>query len=205
MELTALQLVILAAAVVALIWAIWIAVSTAIRIAMVAVGLLLVVLLLSPEDPRVLAANGDDLINRKKAGPVKIAETTLKKAKKIFGRPSTNKIVRRGCIKVRRARWGGGLTIYFGKGPKGVATEVRVRHKEISSKTEGDLRIHTKKGLRVGNPTQKVKRLYPRADKYRVKGKTVWELKRNTLKGRLQAVTDKGKVDTLANAPYEYC
>jgi hypothetical protein len=203
--MTRIQLVVLAAAVIALVWAIWIAVSTAIRIAIVGVLLLLVAFLLSPEDPQVLAANGDDLINRNKAGPVEIAETTLKKAKKIFGKPSTNKIVRRGCIKVRRARWGKELTIYFGKGPKGVATEVRVRRKIISSKTEGDLRIHTKKGLRVGNATKKVKKLYPRAQKYRVKGKTIWELKRNTLKGRLQAVTDKGAIDTLANAPYEYC
>jgi hypothetical protein len=203
--MTRIQLVILAAAVLALVWAIWTAVSTVIRIAIVGVALLLLALWLSPEDPRVLAANGRDLINRKRAGPVKIAETTLKKAKKIFGTPSTNKIVRRGCIKVRRARWGKGLTIYFGKGPKGVATEVRVRKKEIATDTDGDLRIHTKKGLRVGNPTKKVKKLYPRAEKYRVKGKTIWELKRNTLKGRLQAVTDNGKVDTLANAPYEYC
>jgi hypothetical protein len=203
--MSSVQLVILAAAVLALAWAIWSAINTAIRIAVVGVLLLLVALWLSPEDPRVLAANGDDLINRNKAGPVKIAQTTLKKAKNVFGKPSANKIVRRGCIKVRRARWGKDLTIYFGKGPKGVATEVRVRKKAISTETEGDLRIHTKKGLRVGNATKKVKKLYPRAQKYRVEGKTIWELKRNTLKGRLQAITDNGKVDTLANAPYEYC
>jgi hypothetical protein len=203
--MSTVQLLILAAAVLALAWAIWTAVTTAIRVAIVGVLLLLLALWLSPEEPRVLAANGDDLINRNKAGPVKIAETTLKKAKNIFGKPSANKIVRRGCIKVRRARWGKHLTIYFGKGPKGVATEVRVRKKTVSTETEGDLRIHTKKGLRVGHPTKKVKNLYPRAQKYKVEGKTIWELKRNTLKGRLQAVTDHGRVDTLANAPYEYC
>jgi hypothetical protein len=203
--MSATTVLVIAAIVLAVAWATASALSTLTKVAIVVVIVALVALALTSEDPEVLAAHKTDLINRKKAGPVKIAETTLKDAKKIFGKPDTNKIVRRGCIKVRRARWGNALTIYFGKGPKGVATEVRVRKKEVGTKTEGRLRIHTKKGLKVGNPTGKVKDLYPRAQSYKVKGKKVWELKRNTLKGRLQAVTDNGAVDTLANAPYEYC
>jgi hypothetical protein len=172
----------------------------------VVVGLLVALTVsLTSERSSALAANGRDLINRKHAGPIKIGKTTFKRAKKIFGKPTKNKIVQRGCIKVRRARWGRALTIYFGKDASGTATEVRIQKREIGSKTKGLLRIHTKKGLRVGDATKRVRKLYPRAQRYRVKGKWLWELKRNTLKGRLQAWTNNGKVVRLSNGPYEYC
>ncbi|MDQ4028425.1 MAG: hypothetical protein M3214_10315, partial [Actinomycetota bacterium] len=73
----------------------------------VVVGLLVALTVpLTSERSSALVANGSDLINRKQAGPIKIGKTTFKRAKKIFGKPTKNKIVQRGCIKMRRARWG---------------------------------------------------------------------------------------------------
>lgn len=145
------------------------------------------------------------LIDVDNAGPVEMARTTLEGATAMFGRPDANNIVRRGCLQVRHARWGDHLTIYFGKGPKGVAQEVRVRERTIGSAGEGRILIRTHKGLRVGDPAARVRELYPEAQRIRFADKSLWVLEIDRLKGRLHAVTDNGRVDTLANAPYRYC
>jgi hypothetical protein len=177
--------------------------KTAIAVGVIALSALWLV------DRVTLQAEADEepnleLIDLDHAGPVEMAQTTLENATAIFGRPDANKIVRRGSIQVRRARWGKELTIYFGKGPDGVALEVHVRRKEITTKTEGDMRIQTNEGLQVGNPTSRVKELYPGAQRHQLEGRTIWELEKSPQRGRLRAITDNGKVDTLANAPYDY-
>ena len=153
------------------------------------------------------SAGSEDLFTKHRAGPIRNNETTIGDLKDWFGEPDSVKKVRRGCIKVWRAKWGKRLRVYAWRleGRRRVA-ETWVSKRTITSDEHGTLRMHTRRGLRVGNTVKRLKNLYPKAERHRFNKNTRWwQLLPNAVAPRLIAHTRDGEVIALVNAPYEYC
>ena len=154
------------------------------------------------------SAGSDDRFTKHRAGPIRNNKTTIGDLKDWFGEPDSIERVRRGCIKVWRAKWGSRLRVYAWKVPyvgRAVA-ETWVNRRKITSDEHGTLRMHTRRGLRVGNSVTRLKNLYPKAERHRFNKNTRWwQLLTGAVAPRLIAHTRNGEVIALVNAPYEYC
>ncbi|HWC13813.1 MAG TPA: hypothetical protein VG929_04380 [Actinomycetota bacterium] len=151
-------------------------------------------------------AHRADLINGRRAGPIRSGTTTLDIAEKWFGPADGVKRVVVGCdVPLKRARWDGRLIVFFGRGPEGTATETKVLRRTIRSSVHGEITVHTRKGLRVGDSRRKVKRLYPQAIEYRHRGRDWYILKSGPTYGRIEAAVEGRRVVILRSGPWEYC
>ncbi len=147
-----------------------------------------------------------DLINGDKAGPIRNGETTLATAESWFGPADAVKRLIVGCkVPLKRARWYGELVIFFGRGPDGTATEAKVLRRTLSSAAHGDITVHTRKGLEIGDSRRKLQRLYPDATRYERRGRDWYILKSSPSYGRLEAAVEGRRVTILRNGPWEYC
>jgi hypothetical protein len=167
------------------------------------VGAALVILVAGPSN-----AHKADLFTANRVGPIKIGKTTLKQTKAWFGDPSKRRKVTVGCdVELTRVKWGNRLKIYFGRsGKKRVVSEVWVRDRTITFDGIGDLTMHTRKGLKVGDKVKRLKNLYPKAKRYKFKGRAWYELRpAGPVKGRVRAYVKDGGVVALTNPPWEYC
>jgi hypothetical protein len=154
------------------------------------------------------AALQNELFTARRAGPMRLGDTTIGKLKRWFGEPDAEEKITRGCVKVWRVRWGWYLKAFGIKHPNGGRrlTETWVRQRTITSKKHGDLTMHTRKGLRVGDRVRKLKRLYPNYQRFRINGKNFYELKPiEEAHPRLMAIGRDRRVRALINRPYEYC
>jgi hypothetical protein len=154
------------------------------------------------------AAHPADRFTKHRAGPIRNNKTTIGDLKDWFGQPDSVERVRRGCIKVWRAKWGDRLRVYAAKHPEGGrrVAETWVNKRKITSDEHGTLRMHTRRGLRVGNSVKRLKDLYPKAQRHRFNKNTRWwQLLPKAVAPRLIAHTRDRKVIALVNAPYEYC
>jgi hypothetical protein len=147
-----------------------------------------------------------DLINGHRAGPIRSGKTTLKRAEEWFGPADAVERVVVGCdVRLKRARWEGRLVVFFGRGSRGTATETKVLRRTVRSTVHGEITVHTRKGLRVGNSRRKLRRLYPQAGEYRHRGKNWYILRSSPSYGRLEAAVKARRVILLRNGPWEYC
>jgi hypothetical protein len=151
-------------------------------------------------------AHRADLISGRKAGPIRNGETTLSDAEDWFGRADHVKRVVVGCdVRLKKARWNGRLIAFFGRGADGAATETSVLRRTIRSTQHGDITVHTRKGLRIGDTRGKLRRLYPNAQKYRHEKRNWYILRSSPSYGRLEAALKNRRVVLLRSAPWEYC
>ena len=156
--------------------------------------------------PGHVSAHRADMINGHKAGPIRSGKTTLNQVEEWFGPADDVKRVIVGCdVRLKRARWEGRLVVFFGRGSNGTATETKVLRRTVRSTVHGDLTVHTRRGLRVGDPRRKLERLYPRAIEYRDEGKDWYILRSSPSYGRLQAAVEGRRVILLHSGPWEYC
>ena len=59
-----------------------------------------------------------DLMTPNKAGPIQRGETTMRQMRRWFGAPTARKVVRVGCVRVIKARWGSKLMVYASRDPR---------------------------------------------------------------------------------------
>ncbi|MDQ3953613.1 MAG: hypothetical protein M3279_11735 [Actinomycetota bacterium] len=178
--------------------------SNSARVGKLALIFALVAALVYSPDPA--SSHRADRINGHKAGPIRSGKTTLKRAEKWFGPADAVKRVVVGCdVRLKRAKWKGRLVVFFGRGSRGTATESRILRRTVRSTVHGDVTVHTRKGLRVGDSRRKLKRLYPKAGKYRHRGKDWYILRSSPSYGRLEAAIEARRVTLLRSAPWEYC
>ena len=174
------------------------------RVGMPTLSFALVVALLNLSSS--VSAHRSDMINGHKAGPIRNGETTLEKAEEWFGPADAVKRVVVGCdVPLKRARWEDRLVSFFGRGSSGTATETRILRRTLRSTVHGDITIHTRKGLRIGDSRRKLRRLYPQAIEYRHGGRQWYILKSSPSYGRLEAAVEGRRVVVLRSGPWEYC
>lgn len=135
-----------------------------------------------------------------RVGPIKTGETTVGEMRKHFGDVKKRDVIRVGCSKVIRLRWGGIHTLHYPR--TNVIVDVRVQSETVPS-SHGTYRFHTRDGLRVGDSERKLRRLYPKSDGYRHSGHTHYILGERWT--RLLAKVVDGTVIELEAAPYEFC
>lgn len=154
----------------------------------------------------VLPALGHDadLLGERRAGPILLGETTLRQAKNWFGEPTSRKIVKIGCVRAVKMRWGHRLTVLAEKyeGKTYPIAEARAQKRTITSSKHGDLTMHTKKGLMVGDPESKVNELYPSKEGHTHKGHTHYLLEQGRM--LMVKVVDEEVVEIVVG-PYEFC
>jgi hypothetical protein len=150
-------------------------------------------------------AHPQDVISAgKRIGPVRFGTTRLRRAKAFFGDPAVQKRVPLGCIRAIKAKWDRELTLLFTTGRPHVAIEGTIRKRALRSDVHGKLRIHTRKGLRVGDSNRRLRRLYPNVAPVRHRGHFDFFLKSSP---KLVAITKykRGRVRALFSGPYENC
>jgi hypothetical protein len=131
----------------------------------------------------LLAGNGlafahkADLMNPHRAGPIVRSETTMADMRDWFGAPDETRVKQVGCVRITEARWNPGVTAYVSRGgaPRIVAATF-IRRRTIHSNEHGDLTIHTKRGLRVGDRERRLRNLYPGAEPITHAGHTHYRL-----------------------------
>jgi hypothetical protein len=179
------------------------AVTRAFRVGLAMVCAALVLVALLPVN-RAAAHPRDAIVAGKRIGPVRLGTTTLRRAKAFFGEPTVRKRVPLGCIRAIKARWGRKLTLFFTAGRPHVAIQGTLRQRRIMSDVHGVLRIHTRKGLRVGDSNRRLRRLYPNKAPVRHRGHFDYFLRSSP---KLVAITKyrRGRVRALFSGPYENC
>ncbi len=146
----------------------------------------------------------------RRLGPIRFGETTLSRAIAWFGAPTQRRRVRLGCIHAIQARWGEKLVVFFTTGRQAEnrrAIEGEVARRSLRSRAHGTLGMHTVKGLRVGDSSRRLRRLYPRARPIRHRDHFDHFLVSHPRSGRLVAITKtrRGRVTALFAGPYETC
>jgi hypothetical protein len=146
----------------------------------------------------------DAITAGKRIGPVRLGTTSLRRAKAFFGEPTRQKRVRLGCIRAIKARWGRRLTLFFTTDRPHVAIQGTVRKRRLVSDVHGVLRIHTRKGLQIGDSNRRLRRLYPRKAPVRHGGHFDYFLRSSP---KLVAITKyrRGRVRALFSGPFETC
>jgi hypothetical protein len=152
----------------------------------------------------VSAHNGEDVTPRK-AGPIRRQETTMRQMRKWFGAPSSRKVEQVGCVKVIQARWGHRLMVYASRTEPRTVEATFIRRRNLTSKVHGDLALHTRRGLRVGNRERRLRALYPRARPETHAGHTHYRLRTGKFGAYLLAKVVDHKVVQLENWPFEFC
>ena len=147
-----------------------------------------------------------DLINGDKAGPIRIGQTTLATAESWFGPADAVRRVVVGCdVPLKLARWHGELVIFFARGADGGATETKVLRRTLLSEAHGEITVHTRRGLEIGDSRRKLRRLYPDARRFDYRDRDWYVLKSSPSYGRVEAAVEGRRVTILKNAPWEYC
>jgi hypothetical protein len=139
-----------------------------------------------------------------KAGPIIRDETTMSELRDWFGAPNSRKVVRVACSRVIRARWPG-LKVYVWRGDERTVGAVFVRKRKLESSEHGELRIHTNRGLRVGDRHRKLKRLYPNADPIKHGGHIHYRLRTGKFGSYMMGKVVDGRVVQLESWPFEFC
>lgn len=153
-----------------------------------------------------VSAHRADIINGHRAGPIRTGDTTLNQAEEWFGPADTVERVVVGCdVRLKKARWRGRLVLFFGRRSQGTATEAKVLRRTLRSREHGEITVHTRKGLRIGDSRRKLRRLYPGALDYRHRGKNWYILRSSPSYGRLEAAVQRRRVVVLRSGPWEYC
>ena len=140
-----------------------------------------------------------------KAGPIIRGETTMSELRDWFGPPDSRRVIRVACIRVIRLRWDG-LRVYAERDKVRTADAIFVRSRVLESAEHGELRIHTSRGLRVGDRHRKLRRLYPHADPDEHSGHIHYRLKTgNKSNARMMGKVVDGRVVQLEAWPFEFC
>jgi hypothetical protein len=151
-------------------------------------------------------AHKADLMNPHRAGPIVRNETTMAEMRDWFGAPSdrTTKMV--GCVRLTKVRWNEGVTAYTSRGgaPRLVLATF-IRSRSIHSEEHGDLEIHTKRDLRVGDRERRLRRLYPGAGPITHAGHTHYRLGTAPSGAYLMGKVVGNEVVQLENWPFEFC
>ncbi|MGH2790496.1 MAG: hypothetical protein ACRDJ0_05875 [Actinomycetota bacterium] len=153
----------------------------------------------------VQAHQGED-VTPSKAGPIIRNTTTMSEMRDWFGNPTARKVVRVGCIRALRARWGDDLKVYAPRvEDERIVGAIFVRSLSITSQEHGELNWHTKKGLRVGDRNRKVRRLYPKAEPIKHAGHIHYRLREGRDNGYMMAKVVDRRVTQLEVWPFEFC
>ena len=140
-----------------------------------------------------------------RVGPIERGETRYRDVKQWFGEPSSYKVVRVGCVRLPRVRWGTRLEMIIGRRSAGrTVQQVIVKKPVIQSREHGPLTFHTRKGLEVGDSEKRLRRLYPNAQGQTHSGHTHYSLN-SGLHGRMLARVENGRVVNILVGPYEFC
>lgn len=150
-------------------------------------------------------AHRADLMTPTKAGPIQRGQTTMRQMRRWFGPPTARKVVRVGCVRVIRARWSNKLRVYASRGAPRTVEAIFVRARRITSTRHEQLRMHTRKGLRLGNRERKLRRLYPRSRPETHRGHTHYRLRTGRFGAYLMAKVVDNRVVQLEVWPYEFC
>ena len=151
-------------------------------------------------------AHRDDLIAAgKRVGPIKLYESTLQDARRWFGDPDTRTVDERGCVRAVRLHWRGELKVFAGRyeGDTAEIAEVHVLDRSITSTEHGELEIHTRRDIRVGDPERMVRSAYPRARHETHRGHTHYIVDDDYDKILIKVVDDV--VVALEAHPFEWC
>lgn len=151
-------------------------------------------------------AHKRDLIRAgKRVGPIKLYETTVREVKRWFGEPTSRKVDERGCVRnVVQLRWRG-LKVFAGRYNDGRApiAEAHVSAPTITSLRHGELAIHTRRYIRVGDSEAKVRRKYPGARHETHRGHTHYIVEDEY--DRLLVRVEDRAVVKLEARPFEWC
>lgn len=139
-----------------------------------------------------------------KAGPIIRGETPIAELREWFGPPDSRRVVRVACIRVVRVRWDG-LQVYAERDDLRTADAIFVRSRALESAIHGELRIHTGRGLRVGDRHRKLKRLYPNADPIKHRGHIHYRLKNGKDNAYMMGKVVDRRVVQLEAWPFEFC
>ena len=155
--------------------------------------------------PSSLSAHEADLIKAgRKAGPIRLQRTTLSQARDWFGEPLRRRNFQYQCIQAIRVTWPE-PQIIFTRDEERRAVTAKIRDRTVSSNEHGTLRIHTKKGLRVGDSERRLRELYPNKEGETHRGHTHYILVSGPNDGRLLARVERDEVVELETGPYEAC
>jgi hypothetical protein len=109
------------------------------------------------------------------------------------------------CIRAVRARWGG-LQVFSERDKVRTADAIFVKSRVLESTEHGELRIHTGRGLRVGDRHRKLRRLYPNADPIQHSGHIHYRLKTGASNNAyMMGKVVGGRVVALEAWPFEFC
>ncbi len=150
-------------------------------------------------------AHNPDVIRPAKAGPIVREETTLAQLRDWFGTPTVHRPVMIACSRVTKARWGRRLQVFAWRDGDRHVAAVFVRRRSLHSREHGDLKIHTARGLRVGDSERRLKRLYPRSRPQTHAGHTHYRLRTGAFDAYLMAKVVDHEVVQLEIWPYEFC
>lgn len=150
------------------------------------------------------AHNGED-VTPNKAGPIRRGETTMAQMRDWFGEPTATKVVRVGCIRVNRVRWGQRLMVYAVRDARRHVSAIFVQRHTITSAEHGDLTVHTVKGLEVGDRERRLRNLYPNSEPITHSGHTHYRLDTNRFGEYVMAKVVDNRVVRLEVWPYEFC
>jgi hypothetical protein len=149
-------------------------------------------------------AHEADLMKPTRAGPIIRGRTTIQEMRDWFGEPTSRKVIRVACVRVRRVKWGDDLKAYINP-DLGTADAIFVRSRTITSEEHGDLTLHTRRGLRIDDSERKLVRLYPDADPITHAGHTHYRLKTGRHGVYLMAKVVDDVVIQFESWPYEFC
>jgi len=139
-----------------------------------------------------------------KAGPIIRNETTMSELREWFGPPDSRRVVRVACIRVVRTRWDG-LQVYTERDDVRTADAIFVKSPVLESAEHGELRIHTKRGLRVGDRHRKLRRLYPNADPIEHAGHIHYRLRNGRNNSYMMGKVVDRRVVQFEAWPFEFC
>lgn len=146
-----------------------------------------------------------DLAKPGRLGPILRERTTLAQMEEWFGEPSSRRVRQVGCVKAIKVRWGRRLSAIAGRSGEHLIAQATVKRRTIESAEHGELTLHTRKGLRVGDSERKLQRLYPKSEPVTHAGHTHYRLKTGHFGQYLMGKAVDGTVVALEMWPYEFC
>lgn len=146
-----------------------------------------------------------DLMTPGRAGPIVRGETTMRDLREWFGSPTQQQRLRVGCERVISAGWDGELRVYAALERPRTVRAIFIRARNITSAEHGELTMHTRQRLRVGNSEARLRRLYPRSVPETHGGHTHYRLRTDDSGSYLMAKVVEGNVVQLEAWPYEFC